>query len=208
VTRNGPGRRSASPLPSPAYPQDEGPKRGTLIAPTQRRTVAAGGATAGAADWRGTRGVGSLLPGLAQEGRGRIDARYLLAAPPPRRRLVQGPQAVGVVSVGKSQAEAAKTYIARQGGHHKAQDFRSVLPRLLRARGFAFNERDALDRGMRMESSYAPPVQGRQTTIARRVALRFTRGYRPRPPPGRRVRDRDVRSGPSRRFTVRPAGGR
>lgn len=50
-----------------------------------------------------------------------------------------------VFSVSKSQEEAVKTYIARQADHHRQEDFRSELLRLLRAHGIAFDERYVFD---------------------------------------------------------------
>jgi len=46
-----------------------------------------------------------------------------------------------VFSVSKSQEDAVKKYIAAQAEHHKKEDFRSELLRLLRAHGIEFDER-------------------------------------------------------------------
>jgi REP element-mobilizing transposase RayT len=43
-------------------------------------------------------------------------------------------------SVSKSQEEAVKQYIAGQAEHHKVEDFKSELLRLLRAHGVEFDE--------------------------------------------------------------------
>jgi putative transposase len=46
-----------------------------------------------------------------------------------------------VFSVSKSQEETVKKYIAGQAEHHKKEDFKSELLRLLRAHGIEFDER-------------------------------------------------------------------
>jgi hypothetical protein len=43
--------------------------------------------------------------------------------------------------VSKSQEDAVKKYIAGQVEHHKKEDFKSELLRLLRAHGIEFDER-------------------------------------------------------------------
>ena len=50
-----------------------------------------------------------------------------------------------VFSVSKSQEEAVKKYIAGQAAHHKKEDFKSELLRLLRAHGVVFDERYVID---------------------------------------------------------------
>ena len=50
-----------------------------------------------------------------------------------------------VFSVSKSQEQIVKTYIAGQAGHHKKEDFKSELFRLLRAHGIEFDERYVFD---------------------------------------------------------------
>ena len=50
-----------------------------------------------------------------------------------------------VFSVSKSQEEAVKNYIARQAEHHKKEDFKSELLRLLRAHGVELDERYVSD---------------------------------------------------------------
>ena len=50
-----------------------------------------------------------------------------------------------VFSVSKSQAEAVKRYIAGQQEHHRKEDFRSELLRLLRAHAIEFDERYVFD---------------------------------------------------------------
>lgn len=47
----------------------------------------------------------------------------------------------GVFSVSKSQEEAVKRYIEGQAEHHRKEDFRSELIRLLRAHGVEFDEK-------------------------------------------------------------------
>lgn len=46
-----------------------------------------------------------------------------------------------VFSVSKSQEEAVKKYIAGQAEHHKKEDFKSELLRILRAHGVEFDEK-------------------------------------------------------------------
>ncbi len=50
-----------------------------------------------------------------------------------------------VFSVNKSQEDALKTYIAGQSEHHKTEDFKSELLRILRAHGVEFDERYVCD---------------------------------------------------------------
>jgi len=50
-----------------------------------------------------------------------------------------------VFSVSKSQEEAVKKYIAGQAEHHRKEDFKSELLRLLRAHGIEFEERYVFD---------------------------------------------------------------
>ena len=48
-------------------------------------------------------------------------------------------------SVSKSREEAVKAYIATQREHHRNEDFRGELLRLLRAHGIDFEERHVFD---------------------------------------------------------------
>jgi putative transposase len=50
-----------------------------------------------------------------------------------------------VFSVSKSQEPAVKKYIADQAEHHKTEEFKSELLRLLRAHGAEFDERYVFD---------------------------------------------------------------
>ena len=50
-----------------------------------------------------------------------------------------------VFSVSKSQEEIVKKYIARQAEHHKREDFKSELLRILRAHGVDFDEKYVFD---------------------------------------------------------------
>jgi REP element-mobilizing transposase RayT len=50
-----------------------------------------------------------------------------------------------VFSVSKSQEDAVKKYIAGQAEHHKKEDFKSELLRLLRAHGVEFDDRYVFD---------------------------------------------------------------
>jgi len=51
----------------------------------------------------------------------------------------------GVFSVSKSQEVAVKKYIAGQAEHHKKEDFKSELLRMLRAHGVEFDEKYLFD---------------------------------------------------------------
>ena len=51
----------------------------------------------------------------------------------------------GVFTVSKSQEGAVKAYIVGQHEHHKKEDFKSELLRLLRAHGIEFDERYVFD---------------------------------------------------------------
>ena len=51
----------------------------------------------------------------------------------------------GVFTVSKSQEGAVKAYIVGQHEHHKKEDFKSELLRLLRAHGVEFDERYVFD---------------------------------------------------------------
>jgi putative transposase len=50
-----------------------------------------------------------------------------------------------VFSVSKSQEEAEKKYIAGQAEHHRKEDFKSELMRILRAHGVEFEEKYVFD---------------------------------------------------------------
>jgi putative transposase len=50
-----------------------------------------------------------------------------------------------VFTVSKSQEEAVKKYIASQHEHHKKEDFKSELLKLLRAHGIEFDEKYVFD---------------------------------------------------------------
>jgi len=50
-----------------------------------------------------------------------------------------------VFTVSKSQEEAVKKYIAGQAEHHKKEDFKSELLRILRAHGVEFDEKYVFD---------------------------------------------------------------
>ena len=50
-----------------------------------------------------------------------------------------------VFAVSKSQEDAVKNYIAAQAEHHKKEDFKSELIRLLRAHGVEFDQRYVVD---------------------------------------------------------------
>jgi putative transposase len=64
-------------------------------------------------------------------------------------------------SVSKSQEPAVKKYIAGQAEHHKKEDFRSELLRLLRAHGVEFDERYVFEPAEAItDATSAPPGQG------------------------------------------------
>ncbi len=50
-----------------------------------------------------------------------------------------------VFTVSKSQEEAVKKYIAGQAEHHKKEDYKSELLRILRAHGVEFDEKYVID---------------------------------------------------------------
>lgn len=50
-----------------------------------------------------------------------------------------------VFTVSKSQEEAVKKYIAGQANHHKREDFKSELLRMLRLHGIEFDEKYVFD---------------------------------------------------------------
>jgi REP element-mobilizing transposase RayT len=50
-----------------------------------------------------------------------------------------------VFSVSKSQEQIVKNYVAGQAKHHKKEDFKSELLRLLREHGIEFDERYVFD---------------------------------------------------------------
>jgi len=59
----------------------------------------------------------------------------------PKLGLFAWQEGYSVFSVSKSQEEAVKQYIAGHAEHHKKEDFKSELLRLLRADGIEFDER-------------------------------------------------------------------
>jgi len=63
----------------------------------------------------------------------------------PALREFAWQEGYSVFSVSKSQEEAVKKYIAGQAEHHKKQDFKSELLRILRAHGVEFDERYVFD---------------------------------------------------------------
>lgn len=63
----------------------------------------------------------------------------------PSLRAFAWQEGYGVFSVSKSQEEALKKYIAGQAEHHKQEDFRSELLRILRAHGVEFDEKYVFD---------------------------------------------------------------
>lgn len=54
-------------------------------------------------------------------------------------------QGYSVFTVSKSREEAVKKYIAGQAAHHKKEDFKSELLRLLRVHGIEFDEQYVFD---------------------------------------------------------------
>jgi putative transposase len=63
----------------------------------------------------------------------------------PALREFAWQEGYSVFSVSKSQEAAVKKYIAGQAEHHKKQDFKSELLRILRAHGVEFDERYVFD---------------------------------------------------------------
>jgi putative transposase len=59
----------------------------------------------------------------------------------PQLRAFAWQEGYAVFTVSKSQEKAVKRYIAGQAEHHKKEDFKSELFRLLRAHGIEFDER-------------------------------------------------------------------
>ncbi|MEQ1718156.1 MAG: hypothetical protein ABL907_19620 [Hyphomicrobium sp.] len=60
----------------------------------------------------------------------------------PRSR---GRRAIAFFSVDKSHEDALKRYIKGQAEHHKTEDFKSELVRILRAHGVEFEEKYVFD---------------------------------------------------------------
>ena len=63
----------------------------------------------------------------------------------PELRAFALQEGYSVSSVSKSQEEAVKKYIARQEEHHRKEDFKSELLRILRAHGVEFDEQYVFD---------------------------------------------------------------
>lgn len=63
----------------------------------------------------------------------------------PNLRAFAWQEGYAVFSVSKSQEGAVKTYIARQHEHHKKEDFKSELLKLLRAHEVEFEEQYVFD---------------------------------------------------------------
>lgn len=63
----------------------------------------------------------------------------------PELRAFAWQEGYSVFSVSKSQEEAVKKYIARQEEHHRKEDFKSELLRILRAHGVEFDEQYVFD---------------------------------------------------------------
>lgn len=63
----------------------------------------------------------------------------------PSLRKFAWQEVYSVFSVSKSHEEAVKRYIARQDEHHKKEDFKSELLRILRAHGVEFDEKYVFD---------------------------------------------------------------
>ncbi|MBI4717359.1 MAG: IS200/IS605 family transposase [Planctomycetes bacterium] len=63
----------------------------------------------------------------------------------PASRKFAWQEGYSAFSVSKSQEEALRKYIAGQVEHHKKEDFKSELRRILRAHGIEFDERYVFD---------------------------------------------------------------
>jgi REP element-mobilizing transposase RayT len=65
--------------------------------------------------------------------------------PFPKLSEFASQEGYSVFSVSKSQESAVKKYIANQAEHHKKEDFKSELLKLLRMHGVEFDERYVFD---------------------------------------------------------------
>jgi hypothetical protein len=63
----------------------------------------------------------------------------------PALRAFAWQEGYGVFSVSKSQEPAVKRYIAGQAAHHRKEDFKTELLRMLRLHRIEFDERYAFD---------------------------------------------------------------
>ena len=63
----------------------------------------------------------------------------------PRLKAFAWQEGYSVFSVSKSQEDAVKNYIATQAEHHKKEDFKSELLRMLRLHEIEFDERYVFD---------------------------------------------------------------
>ena len=63
----------------------------------------------------------------------------------PNLAMFAWQEGYSVFSVSKSQEEAVKKYIAGQAEHHRKEDFKSELSRILRAHGVEFDEKYVFD---------------------------------------------------------------
>ena len=63
----------------------------------------------------------------------------------PSQQTFAWQEGYSVFSVSKSQEGAVKAYIAGQHEHHKKEDFKSELLRVLRAHGVEFDEKYVFD---------------------------------------------------------------
>ena len=63
----------------------------------------------------------------------------------PNLAMFAWQEGYSVFSVSTSQEEAVKKYIAQQAEHHRKEDFKSELLRILRAHGVEFDEKNVFD---------------------------------------------------------------
>jgi REP element-mobilizing transposase RayT len=85
--------------------------------------------------WRTDKSISDLLRTLKSQSSKWIHETF------PALATFAWQQGYSVFSVSKSQEQAVKNYIARQAEHHKKEDFKSELLRLLRIHDIDFEER-------------------------------------------------------------------
>lgn len=89
--------------------------------------------------WRPEGGVSDLMRAVKARSSKWLHEQF------PRLRAFAWQEGYSAFSVSKSQENAVKRYIASQTEHHKKEDFKSELLRLLRAHGIEYDERYVFD---------------------------------------------------------------
>ncbi len=89
--------------------------------------------------WRPDGSVSDLMRTVKSRSSKWVHATY------PQLAAFGWQEGYSVFSVSKSQEEAVKAYIAKQAQHHRQEDFKSELLRLLRGHGVEFEERYVFD---------------------------------------------------------------